>query len=267
MGKAPIGIFDSGVGGLTVLRQVMKELPREDVIYLADTARVPYGSRSPQEIIQINQQINQFLVQVGVKTILIACGTSSAIAYPVLKDQSPIPLVGLIEPGSRAALRASRSGKIGVIATEATTRASSYPRTMKELQKGVEVYAQACPMLVPLIEGGFMEAPETKETLREYLTPLIRHAIDTLLLGCTHYPHLETLLRHILDSTVTLVDPAIAMVQEAKKMLVSMGLLRSQNPTPSIRYFVTGSPLSFQETGSKLLRKPMEDVRLVTLPT
>ena len=221
---SPIAMFDSGVGGLTVLKEVIKQLPMEHVIYYADTARVPYGGRTPNEIIKFNREIIDHLVSLGAKMVIMACGTSSAIAYPVLKDRYNVPIISLIEPGSAAAVRATKNKKIGLIATQATVDSSAYQRAIKKLNRDIKVFASACPLFVPLIEGGFTEAEETKRTAAQYLKPLLKSGIDTLILGCTHYPHLIKVLRETAGLSVRFVDPAEEAVSEAKKVLSSNAL-------------------------------------------
>lgn len=259
--SSPIGIFDSGVGGLTVLREVMRQLPNEDVIYLADTARVPYGGRPPEEIIKINNEIIPYLINNGAKLIIIACGTSSAIAYPVLKDKYKVHMISLIEPGARAAVAASREGRIGLIATVGTVNSGAYQNALQQMKKDVEVFAQACPLFVPLIEGGFIEAEETRRVVKEYLKPLLKEKIDTLILGCTHYPHLAKLLRERTGLNIVFIDPAEEAVADAKKLLKKAGTLKDKTSPPKYEYLVTGSVVQFQDIGSRLLGKPIIGVK------
>lgn len=259
--SSPIGVFDSGVGGLTVLKEIMQQLPNEDVIYLADTARVPYGGRPPEEIIKINEEIIPFLLDQGAKLIIMACGTSSSIAYPVIKDNYPVEIIGLIEPGARAAVAASRSGKIGLIATPATVSSHSFQNAVQKMKKDFSVFAQACPLFVPLIEGGHIETEETKHVAKEYLKPLLNEKIDTLLLGCTHYPHLSGVLQHLVGINVVLVDPAVEAVADARQMLKKAGTLRNKPTIAKYEYFVTGSLSQFQDLGSRLLGKPISHAK------
>jgi len=263
--SSPIGVFDSGVGGLTVLRQIIKKLPNEDVIYLADTARVPYGGRPPQEIIKINQEIIPYLINQGAKLVVMACGTSSSIAYPALKDEYPVEIVNLIDPGARTAAAATRSGKIGVIATAGTINSHAFQHKIKELNKNAEVHATGCPLFVPLIEGGFIESEETKRVAKEYLKPLLKEKIDTLILGCTHYPHLSRIIKEVVGSDVKLVDPAEEAASDIKKMLKKAGTLKSKTSPARYEYLVTGSVVQFQDLGSRLLGKPIVGAKKVTL--
>jgi len=267
--SSPIGMYDSGVGGLSVLKEVAKQLPNEDVVYFADTARVPYGSRSPQELVRFNQEIIGFLESLSVKLIIIACGTSSAVAYPIVKEHYKVPLVPLIDPGARAAVASTKNGKIGVIATQATVDSSAYPRAIKKINKDIQVISAACPMFVPLIEGGFLEADETKKVALQYLKPLMKAGIDTLVLGCTHYPHLYKILREITGINVKFVDPAEESVTEAKKILKEKQLLSPKGSLQgkgNYHFLVSGSPVSFADLGSRLMGKPLHNVKQSVLP-
>ncbi|OGC03886.1 glutamate racemase [candidate division WOR-1 bacterium RIFOXYA12_FULL_43_27] len=257
--NSPIGLFDSGVGGLTVLAEVLKQLPHENAIYLADTARVPYGGRSPAEILKINCEILNFFAGEGVKLVIMACGTSSAIAYQKVKDQYDFPIVSMIEPGARAALSVSKNKKIGVIATQNTISTHAFKKALP----GAEVTEEACPLFVPLIEGGFIEAEETRKVAEEYLAPIKAAEVDTLILGCTHYPHLAGILRDIIK--VELIDPAIEAVAEAKSILASCSLFNGDLTEGRVAYYVTGSPAQFEVLGSKLLGKNILGVKKIDL--
>lgn len=236
-------------------------MPNEDVIYLADTARVPYGGRSPEEILKINEEIVPYLIDYGAKLIVIACGTSSAIAYPVIKDKYKVQLVDMIGPGSRAAVAASRSGNIGLIATLGTVNSNAYQSAIHALKKEAKVAAQACPLFVPLIEGGGIDTEEARRLAKEYLDPLLKEQIDTLILGCTHYPHLAKVLREKTGPEVAFVDPAVEAVIEVKKLLQKSGNLKPNNSWKGktsggkYEYLVTGPTGHFEELGSRLLGK------------
>ncbi|MFH1825892.1 MAG: glutamate racemase [bacterium] len=258
-------MFDSGVGGLTVMREIHKQLPHEDVIYLGDTARVPFGGRSADEIIQINREIIPFLIKKGAKLIIMACGTSSAIAYPVIKDEYPVEIINLIDPGSQAAVSASQSGQIGLIATVATVNSAAYQNKIHELREKAQVHATGCPLFVPLIEGGHIEDEQTKKVAKEYLKPLLAKAIDTLILGCTHYPHLCKVLDSVTGREVKFIDPAEEAVADTKKLLKKAGTLKKTNTPGRYEYFVTGSTQQFEELGSRLLGRPIVGVKQVTL--
>ena len=248
-----------------MLREITRQLPNEDVIYLADTARVPYGGRSPAEIIKINREIMPFLIKQGAKLIIMACGTSSSLAYPVIKDEYPLEIINLIEPGSQAAAAASQNNKIGIIATAATIHSQAFQNRIKELKKEAEVHGVSCPLFVPLIEGGFIEADETKRVAKEYLNPLLNTGIDTLILGCTHYPHLIGVIKSIVGQAVGLVDPAEEAVADAKKMLKRAGTLKTKAAPAKYQFFVTGSAVHFQDIGSRLLGKPIVRAKQVAL--
>ena len=266
--SSPIAMFDSGVGGLSVFKEAVKQLPGEDIIYFGDTARVPYGGRSPQEIVKFNYEILNFLVSLGAKMIIMACGTSSAVAYPIVKDRYKVPIIPLIEPGAKAAVAASENGKIGLIATQATVDSNAYQRVIKKIQKDAQVFAAACPLFVPLVEGGFLEADETKKVAVQYLKPLIKAGIDTLILGCTHYPHLLKILREIAGIKIKFVDPAEQAVFEAKKILKDRGLASQRSSAgakPNYQFFVSGQAAVFSDIGSKLLGRPLINVKQITL--
>lgn len=262
--SAPIGIFDSGVGGLTVLAQIMKQLPDEDVIYLADTAHVPYGGRTKQEILEFNYKIIDYFISQEVKMVIMACGTSSSLAYPELKDKYSIPIVSLITPGAKAAVDETKNKKIGVLATVATVHSSSFKKAIKEIDPEVKVTAESCPLFVPLVEGGFLTAEETKKVSKEYLKPLMSEEVDTIILGCTHYPHLLPLLKEITEEEVNFIDPAIYAVKEAKEILQKLNL-KSEKKKPKYSFKVTGPLLTFKELAERLLGKRITDVKQLLL--
>lgn len=253
------------MGGLTVLAEITRQLPREDIIYLADTARVPYGNRPPEEIIKINEEIIPYLIDCGAKLIVMACGTSSAIAYPVLKDRYNVHLVNLIMPGAKAALDITRNGKIGVMATVGTVNSGAYQDTLKSLRSNLEVAAVACPLFVPLIESGLIETDETKKIIKEYLKPLLLAGVDTIILGCTHYPHLARLIEEQIGPSIKLVDPAQEAARETKKLLKELGTLKPLNSIAKHEYLVTGSLNQFLEVGSRLLGHPITHAKHVII--
>jgi len=240
----------------------MQQLPNEDFIYLADTARVPYGGRSPEEIIEINQEIIPFLINQGAKLIIMACGTSSAIAYPVLKDDYPVEIINLIEPGAKAALTASKNKKIGLIATAATVKSMAYQDT---IGPQAQVFSTACPLFVPLIEDGLIETDEAQSVAKEYLKPLVELGIDTLILGCTHYPHLRKIIREIVGPNVVLIDPAREAVGDAKALLRKADTLKTADMPAKGEFLVTGSVPRFEEVGSKLLGHPISHAKHVII--
>lgn len=243
-GQQRIGIFDSGVGGLTVLRELYRQLPNESILYFGDTARLPYGSRTKQEILQFVREILIWMVQQDIKMAIMACNTSSALALETVRSEFNLPILGVILPGARAAVQHGQ--RIGVIATPATAASNAYRRAISEIDTTAQVWQVGCPEFVPLIEQNRLHDPYTTEVAREYLTPLMQEGIDTLVYGCTHYPHLAPVLRAILPSEVKLVDPAVHVVAAAAQELDLLGLLNTQPPLPT-RFCVSGCPQQFAQ--------------------
>ncbi|MGQ4646007.1 glutamate racemase [Lyngbya aestuarii] len=242
--RSRIGIFDSGVGGLTVLRELYRQLPNESVLYFADTARLPYGMRSSGEISQFCFEILTWMVQQDVKMVVMACNTSDALAREALCREFNIPILGLIVPGARAAV--AQGTRFGVIATPATAASNAYRRALLEFEPNAKVWQVGCPEFVPLVEQNRLHDPYTAEVARQYLTPLLEQRIDTLIYGCTHYPHLAPVLREILPSSVVLVDPASHVVTTTAQELDLMGLKNSRSPLPT-RFCVSGCPQQFAQ--------------------
>lgn len=228
--EAPIGVFDSGIGGLTVAREIMRQIPNEKIIYFGDTARVPYGNKSKETVTRFSRQIVRFLESHQVKTIVVACNTASAYALDELEDEIDIPIMGVVKPGAKAAAEATRNGKIGVIATEATINSHIYGEYIKELNPDVQIWGKACPLFVPLVEEGLLQDPVTDEIARRYLTELIDLNIDTLILGCTHYPLIRSTIGRIMGENVNLVNPAYETARELKEMLAEKNLLQDKAP-------------------------------------
>jgi glutamate racemase len=238
----PIGIFDSGVGGLTVLRELYRQLPQESIIYFGDTARVPYGDRTSEEIIQFVREILTWMTHQQVKMVIMACNTSSALALDIVRPEFDLPILGLILPGARAAVTSGQ--RIGVISTPATAKSHAYRNAVQEIDPNTQVWEIGCPKFVPLIEQNRLHDHYTKQVAREYLTPLLREGIDTLIYGCTHYKHLEHIFLEILPPTVKLIDPAQYVVEAAERELEIMGLKHNLAPSPT--YFcVSGSAENF----------------------
>lgn len=228
--NASVGVFDSGVGGLTVMREIMRQIPNESIIYFGDTARVPYGNKSKETVTRFSRQIVHFLKSHQVKTIVVACNTASAYALDELEKECDIPIMGVVKPGAKAAVEATRNGKIGVIATEATIGSGIYSHYIKELKSSATIYGKACPLFVPLVEEGLWEDPVTEEIARRYLAELIDNDIDTLILGCTHYPLIRSTVRKVIGEQVTLVNPAYETAIELRRVLADNGLLREAAP-------------------------------------
>lgn len=248
--KAPIGVFDSGIGGLTVAREIMRQIPNESIVYFGDTARLPYGSKSKETVTRYSRQIVRFLKTHHVKTIVAACNTVSAYALEVLEQESDIPIIGVVKPGAKVAAATTRNKKIGVIATEATIGSGVYNRYIEELNHGVTIWEKACPLFVPLVEEGLLEDPVTDEIARRYLTELIDLDIDTLILGCTHYPLLRSVIASYMGPSVALVDSGAAAADAVRSMLVPAGPGRG-----TTRYFVSDDPASFRQLASLFLQE------------
>jgi glutamate racemase len=247
---APIGLFDSGLGGLTVLRELYRQAPQESVLYFGDTARLPYGTRSQAEILQFVREILSWMVGQGVKMVIMACNTSSALALEIVRSEFNIPILGLILPGARAAIQQGK--RIGVIATPATVASDAYRRAIVEIDSKAQVWQISCPEFVPLIESNRIEDPYTYSVAHSYLRPLIAQKIDTLVYGCTHYPHLAPVLRRILPTSVELVDPAAHVVAAAVQELDLLGLGNGRSPQPT-RFYVSGCPTTFNQLATAWL--------------
>lgn len=228
--EAPIGVFDSGIGGLTVVREIMRQIPNERIIYFGDTARVPYGNKSKETVTRFSRQIVRFLKEHDVKTIVVACNTASAYALDELEKEMDIPIIGVVKPGAKMAAETTRNGRIGVIGTHATIESQIYNQYIEELNHGVTIWGKACPLFVSLVEEGLLQDPVTDEIARRYLSELIDLDIDTLILGCTHYPLIRATIGKIMGENVTLVNPAYETARELKEMLQEKGLLQDKAP-------------------------------------
>lgn len=263
--KRPIGVFDSGLGGLTVVNQLMKHLPGESIIYFGDTARVPYGSKSTLTIQKFSQQIAGFLQNQGVKLIVVACNTASSVALDQVKESSSVPVIDVIEPGARAALRKSVSRRIGIIGTTATISAGKYETILKTLETNVSVFSQACPLFVPLVEEGWIESPVTEQVARIYLNPLMQNRIDSLILGCTHYPIIKDTIKKIVDGNVQIIDSAIETAVKVRETLESHHLLNDAKTDPEHLFYVSDFPRKFEEIARRLLGQPLMNVHRIAL--
>lgn len=254
---APIGVFDSGVGGLTVVREIMRQIPNEKIIYFGDTARVPYGSKSQETVTRFSEQIVRFLKTFQVKTIVVACNTVSAYAMEALERDMDIPIIGVVKPGARVAAEVTKNGRIGVIATEATIGSRIYTKYIQELNRNVTIYGKACPLFVPLVEEGLLEDPVTDEIARRYLTELIDIDIDTLILGCTHYPLIRSTLGRIMGDQVALVNPAYETTRELKDMLEALDLLGEKPPglgSNQYQFFVSDKAEKFVRFANSIIK-------------
>ena len=254
--NAPIGVFDSGVGGLTVAREIMRQLPNERIVYFGDTARVPYGSKSKETVTRFSRQIVRFLQMQDVKAIVVACNTASAYALDELEQEVDIPIIGVVKPGAKTAIEATHNGKIGVIATQATIGSGIYKRYIEENDTSVRVVEKACPLFVPLVEEGLWEDPVTDEIARRYLSELIDIDIDTLILGCTHYPLIRSTVGKIMGDKVTLVNPAYETARELKELLEKEDLESDKRPelgTELYRFFVSDAAEKFQKFANSII--------------
>jgi glutamate racemase len=260
-----VGIFDSGVGGLTVLREITRVLPQEDTIYFGDTARVPYGTKSPETVTRYAREITAFLVRRDIKLLVVACNTASAVALPTLKRLFPIPVVGVIEPGAKRAVEVSRTGRIGVIGTAGTIRSSAYTRAIKRLNPTAEVLTKACPLFVPLAEEGWVDNQVAHLTAQNYLQELKDAGVDTLVLGCTHYPLLKPLIAGIMGAGVTLVDSAAETARTVAEILARKKCLRPDSEKGNHHYYVSDIPAGFIRVGSRFLGERLGDVYQVNL--
>ncbi|MDP2811381.1 MAG: glutamate racemase [Rhodocyclaceae bacterium] len=260
----PIGVFDSGVGGLTVVRALMERLPHESIVYFGDTARVPYGVKSVETIGQFTGQIVDFLLAQEVKMLIVACNTMAAAAIDVVKEKAgDLPVLDVIEAGARAAVEASAGKAIGVIATPTTINSNAYARRMHALDAGIRVYSQACPLFVPLVEEGWLDHPVTRLTAQEYLKPVLAEHVDTLVLGCTHYPLLKPLLREVAGPGVALVDSAVTTAEQTARRLQELSLANPGEGRPDYRYVVTDVPLRFTTIGERFLGRALGRVEVV----
>ncbi len=238
----PIGLFDSGVGGLTVLREMYRQLPNESLIYLGDTARLPYGTRTAAEILQFVREILQFMTDQGCKMVIMACNTSSALALEQVRSEFDLPILGVILPGAQAAVQ--QGHRIGVISTPATAQSDAYKQVILAIDPAVQVWQVGCPEFVPLIEAGKIQDPQTRAIVQEYLNGLMAVEIDTLIYGCTHYPHLAPVIRSILPSHVKLIDPAVSVAAAAAQEL-ALHQCRNLQPALPTQFYVSGDPAPF----------------------
>ncbi len=262
--QSPIGVFDSGVGGLTVVRALMEMLPFENIIYFGDTARVPYGVKSVDTICRFACEITDFLLKNGVKILIVACNTMAAVASEVISGLSSVPVLNVIEAGASAAISVTRQKYIGVIGTPATINSNAYARAIHRLDPAVRIYSHACPLFVPLVEEGWLDHPVTRLTAMEYLKPVTCHKIDTLVLGCTHYPLLKPLLQELVGREISLVDSAEAMAEQTARTLAQINMRNPHRTGPEYRFYVSDVPLRFQAIGERFLGRALPDVRVVS---
>lgn len=265
--NAPIGVFDSGVGGLTVFREIMRQMPEEKLVYFGDTARLPYGSKSQTTVIRYSRQIIRFLRTQGVKAIVIACNTASSYALEEVSRESDIPVIGVINAGAKTAVNATKNGRIGVIGTEGTIKSGIYTETMKRLKDEIEVTGKPCPLFVPLVEEGLFHDSVTDEIASRYLSELKGKYIDTLVLGCTHYPLLRSTIRRLMGDEVTLVNPAYETALELKQLLTDEDLIcdSSEMTGDKYRFFVSDLADKFTSFAAAILPNEVKETKQINI--
>lgn len=266
---APIGVFDSGLGGLTVAREIMRNLPAERIVYFGDTARVPYGSKSKNIIVRYSRQIVRFLKTQEIKAIVIACNTATALAFDEVANEAGMPVIGVVEPGARVAVQTTRNKNVGVIATRATIHTGAYTNAICSLDPEINVIEQACPMLVPLVEEGWIHDKITDEIIMRYLDDLLAHGIDTLILGCTHYPLLRSAIRKLVGDQVALINPAYETARELERLLAAENLestvpIAPGEPYP-YRFYVSDDPQKFTDFANSILPVDVKNAKIIPI--
>ena len=260
---APIGVFDSGIGGLTVAQAIMRQLPGESLIYFGDTARVPYGPKSPETVRRYSHEIAAFLLDQGVKAIVVACNTATAHALPMLEAELAVPVIGVVGPGARAAVKASRRGRIGVIGTEGTIKSGAYVKAIHAESPDAIVTVRACPLFVPLVEEGWNDSEATRLIAAEYLAPFAHDEVDTLVLGCTHYPLLKRVIGETIGRAVRLIDSAEETAADTRRMLDEHALATSAKHG-SYRFVASDDPAQFLQLGQRFFGDALERVEVRT---
>lgn len=261
--KDPIGIFDSGIGGLTVVKELIKLLPDENLIYFGDTARIPYGTKSRRLIQQYALEDAYFLLQYNIKLLVVACNSASSLALSVLQERLDIPVIGVVIPGAQAAVDLSINKRIGVIGTTATINSGAYSAQIKRLAPDAKIIGQPCPLLVPLVEEGWLDDYVTQLTLKEYLHDMMKENIDTLILGCTHYPLLEPVIRKVVGSEKHLIDSGRETAKAVKEVLMKEDMLNLKGKTAQNKFFVSDIQEKFAEVGSRFLGQPLQNIERI----
>ncbi|MFH1790788.1 MAG: glutamate racemase [Candidatus Omnitrophota bacterium] len=255
MNRRPIGVFDSGVGGLTVARALAKALPNEDIIYLGDTARVPYGTKSKETVTRFALECMDFLGKFNVKLAVMACNTASSWSLETVREKFDFPVIGVIGPGVAEACGKTRNKRVGVIGTRATITSGSYPRGIRKLDKSIKVYQKACPLFVSLVEENWLNGRITRDVAARYLETMRRRGIDTLILGCTHYPLLKSVVKKIFSKRITIIDSSLSVSKEVKAFIRGNGLANRTGRKGGIRFFVTDDPAAFRRVSGIFLKK------------
>lgn len=257
MDNRKIGIFDSGLGGLTVMKELMELLPEESIVYFGDTGRIPYGTKSEETVVKYTRSDINFLNTFHLKTIVAACGTASSIALPKLKDSYDIPLIGVTAAASREAARATKNGRVGVIGTAATVRSGAYRALLEQENPSIQTVSVACPMFVPLVEYGYADTEVAKMVASDYLKEILESGADTLILGCTHYPLLAKVIQTVVGDSVTLINPGTCVAREIQKYLTEQDLLADEKDKEQYRFYVSDDPAEFDRLGSTFLEHPI----------
>ena len=263
--SAPIGVFDSGMGGLTVVRELIRQLPNESIIYFGDTARVPYGPKSPDTVLRYSREITSYLKGEGIKTLVVACNTATAHALPALQEEFDLPIVGVIEPGARAAAGATKTKRVGVIGTAGTIKSRAYEKEIRKLLPEAQVTAQACALFVPLVEEGWIDTEPTRAIARNYLATIASADVDTLVLGCTHYPLIKTVIGNVVGRQVRLIDSAFETARETAEVLRQSGLANETPNGARYRFIASDAPDTFLSLGQRFLGSAIDRVETLTL--
>ena len=263
--SAPIGVFDSGIGGLTVVREMIVQLPNESIIYFGDTARVPYGPKSPDTVLRYSREITSYLLGEGVKALVVACNTATAHALPALREEFAIPIIGVIEPGARAAVASTKTNRIGVIGTAGTIKSRAYEKEIKKLLPNASVTAQACALFAPLVEEGWLDSEVTRAVARNYLAPIVSAEVDTLVLSCTHYPLMKTVIGNVVGREVRLIDSAYETARETGQVLRAKGLEMDTPDSARYRFIASDAPDTFLALGQTFLGSSIDRVETLTL--
>jgi glutamate racemase len=261
----PIGVFDSGLGGLTVAKAIKEKLPNENIVYLGDTARVPYGNKSTLLVTGYATQITNFLLGENAKLIVVACNTASALALPALQSEFLVPILGVIIPGSQAAVHATRNKHVGVIGTTATINSNAYTQALREIESSIQITTQACPLFVPLVEEGWLNGPVPSEITASYLKNINMKNVDTLILGCTHYPLLKPIIQDIVNDNTVLIDSAETVAEEVAIILIEKKMSADSSNKGLLKCFVTDSPIQFENIAKRFLGYSLNNVQTVPI--
>lgn len=263
--NSPIGVFDSGIGGLTVVKELIRNLPDEDIVYLGDTARVPYGTKSGRTVIAYSHSNSEFLISKGVKLLVVACNTASSVSIPSLRAEFDIPVIGVIEPGAKKAISVTAIGKVGVIGTPSTINSSAYTKAIHDLNPDIEVITKACPLFVPMADEGWVEGEIIERIAQQYLEPIKETGIDVLVLGCTHYPLLKNTIQKIVGNGITLVDSAEETASQIKDILAQKNLLNDSNAESTREFYLTDTSETFISVAGRFLGEKIDKIEMVDI--